>query len=93
MKLYGSGFRNCYGGITYGFSRPIGNDTEVVIVEYRRIPQKHNKSMVVDVLSKKLRTEVTEDGFSVEVTDAMERRVKKRMAKWTKQLSQHFVGT
>lgn len=85
-KFYGSGYRNCYGGITYGLSRPIGKDTEMVFVEYRRIPQKHTKTLVVDVLNEKLKRELRDDGVTVDVTDAMAKKVQKRMYKWSGQI-------
>lgn len=91
MKLYGSGFRNCYNGITWGYSRPIGKDTEMVFLEYRRIPKEHNNKLIVDVLNKKFADELRDVGDkNLNEASGFGKKMNRRMKKWTKQLADHF---
>ena len=90
-KLYGSGYRNCYGGITWGYSRPIGKDTEVVFIEYRRVPERHNRELVVKALNEKLFYELKSVGDeNMNETLQFGKKMNRRMKKWTKRLAEHF---
>lgn len=42
-KVYGSGFRNREGGLTYGLMHPMGNEVEMVFLEYRKVKISENE--------------------------------------------------
>lgn len=91
MKIYGQGFRNSYNGITYGFSRPIGEDTEMVFVEYRRIPEKHNRELIVKMLTAKHHDELKNVGDeNINETSGFCKKIDNRMKKWMGQLRKQF---
>ena len=90
-KLYGSGYRNCYGGITWGYSLPIGKDTEMVFLEYRRIPEKHNRELVVKALTEKHFYELKNVGDkNINETSGFGKKIDRRMKKWMERFAKQF---